>query len=56
MRITESQLRNIVRQEILRENVENRAAIAVLRKYNHPLSQGQGQHRSVLEHGKHFLS
>jgi len=36
MRITESQLRNIVRQEILRENVENRAAIAVLRKYNHP--------------------
>lgn len=36
MRITESQLRKIVREEILRENVENKAALAVMRKYKHP--------------------
>jgi hypothetical protein len=36
MRITESQLRKIVREEILQESADNRSLLTTMRKYKHP--------------------
>jgi len=36
MRITESQLRRIVREEILSESMNNRSVLAVMKRHRHP--------------------